>query len=152
MQEILSVLYGFSGLIVISAFLPQILRTWKDQSASESMSVASSLIFTANAMIGFGYASLVNQDPLLMLTVGCATSCSMTLTYLLLRNRYIRPALQARGIRFDSYAFMLNNRSKLVSGAACLALVLLPNVETLHHASYKQMPAIYHYKEDDLKR
>ena len=129
MEIVVSFLYGLSSLIILSAFVPQILRLWKDQTQSKSMSVLSNLIFNMNAMVGLSYAVLVNKDPLFMITVGSSALCSFTMSYLVIRNRYLRPALQSYGVHFDSYAFYQQYASRF-RRAALVAVIIAFSVLT----------------------
>ena len=63
-MDTLSILYSLNGLIIGTAFLPQIVTLMKDRSGAVSTSISSWLIFTIVSVISLAYGMAKLHDAL----------------------------------------------------------------------------------------
>ena len=90
----LIMLYSLSGFFSLGAFMPQIIKLWKDKTRRERISIPAWSMWFANACVVTSYAWLINKDPLFCLTATLSFVGSFLSLALVVYNRHIRPVLQ----------------------------------------------------------
>ena len=96
LQNLVTALYSLSGLIVLIAFIPQIINLFNDKTSSESMSLPTWCLFLVNSTVIVTYSLFVNGDSLFVLSAAVGWIGTTVVCGLVVRNRIIRPRLLAR--------------------------------------------------------
>lgn len=78
MEQVLSVLYGTSGIAATALYLPQILKYHRDRRARMSISLVAWSGWIAIAAIGVLYALLVARNPLIAAVAGMNIVAQLT--------------------------------------------------------------------------
>lgn len=93
MEQILSVLYGASGVAASALYVPQILKYHRDRNARLSISLLSWSGWIAIAIVTILYALYVVKNPLIATVAGLNVAAQMiVLCYGVLARLALRPA------------------------------------------------------------
>lgn len=93
MEQLLSVLYGASGIIASALYIPQILKYHRDHEARRSISLLSWSGWIAIAMVTILYALLVVKNTLFAGVVALNVVAQVTVLSYGLRARFTRREL-----------------------------------------------------------
>ena len=86
--QLLHASYLTSGLVMAAAYLPQIVRGWRQPRATAlALSLSSWLIWTGCRTIALAYGIVVMRDPLFGWVVGLDVCCRVVVLLVLLRAR-----------------------------------------------------------------
>jgi hypothetical protein len=88
MEQLLSVLYGVSGIAASALYVPQILKYHRDRDARLSISLVSWTGWIAIAAITIAYALCVVKSCLIAMVAGLNAVAQMTVLLYGLRARY----------------------------------------------------------------
>lgn len=97
MEQLLSVLYGASGIAASALYVPQILKYHRDRDARLSISLLSWGGWIAIAAVTILYALYVVKNPLFAMVAGLNVIAQLTVLFYGLSARLAKPAAQLQG-------------------------------------------------------
>ncbi len=96
MEQILSVLYGVSGIAASALYLPQILKYHRDREARMSISLLAWGGWIVIAAVTIAYALVVVKSPLIAAVAGLNILAQLTVLAYGMSARFHAPGLRRR--------------------------------------------------------